>query len=72
MVPESPKDGAPRRLLTVKEFSRQNPAFTEGSLRWLLFHRKDNGLECAVIKVGRRVLLDVDQFFCWLANQQGL
>jgi hypothetical protein len=58
-------------LLTVKQFCQQHPAFTPGGLRWLLFHRQTNGLHCAVLKVGRRVLIDVDQFFCWLVQQNG-
>jgi hypothetical protein len=58
-----------RTLLTVKQFCHQNPAFSEGSLRWLLFHRRTNGLDRAVFKVGRRVLIDVDEFYLWLDQQ---
>ncbi len=58
-------------LLTVKQFSQQNPAFTEGSMRWLLFHRQQNGLERAVVKVGRRVLINVEAFFIWIDEQNG-
>jgi hypothetical protein len=58
-------------LLTVRQFTEAHPAFTHGGLRWLLFHRQQNGLERAVVKVGRKVLIDVDQFFLWLAQQNG-
>lgn len=58
-------------LLTVQQFTKAHPAFTHGGLRWLLFHRQQNGLERAVVKVGRKVLIDVDQFFLWLAQQNG-
>ena len=58
-------------LLTVRQFTESHPAFTHGGLRWLLFHRQQNGLEQAVVKVGRKVLIDVDQFFLWLAQQNG-
>jgi hypothetical protein len=58
-------------LLTVKQFCQQHPAFTQGSMRWLLFNRQTNGLEPAVLKVGRRVLIDVDAFFRWLDEQNG-
>lgn len=58
-------------LLTVKQFSQRHPAFTEGGLRWLLFNREQNGFERAVVKVGRRVLIDVDEFFGWLHTQNG-
>ena len=57
------------QLLTVKQFCQQHPAFTEGGLRWLLFNRQDNGLDRAVLKVGRRVLIDVDRFFAWINEQ---
>ena len=58
-------------LLTVKQFCHEYPAFTHGGVRWLLFHREENGLERAVVKVGRRVLIDVDAFFRWLNEQNG-
>ena len=56
-------------LLSVKQFCQQHPAFTQGGLRWLFFHRQANGLDRAIVKVGRRVLIDVDLFFCWLDQQ---
>jgi hypothetical protein len=63
---------SPRRTLhTVQQFSQKHPAFTPGSLRWLLFHRETNGLARAVLKVGRRVLLDEDAFFTWLDEHKG-
>jgi hypothetical protein len=58
-------------LLTVKQFCQQHPAFTQGGVRWLLFNRQENGLEHAVLKVGRRVLIDVDAFFGWIDEQNG-
>ena len=58
-----------RRLCTVRQFCQKNPAFTLGGMRWLLFHRQTNGLEEAVVKIGRRVLIDEDKFFDWLDAQ---
>lgn len=55
-----------RRLHTVQQFCQVHPAFTPGGLRWLLFNRDINGLQHAVVKVGRRVLIDEDRFFAWL------
>jgi hypothetical protein len=62
---------AQRRLRTVHQFCSENPAFTPGGLRWLLFHRNTNGLAQAVVKCGRCVLIDVDAFFTWLDAQNG-
>lgn len=61
---------AARKLVTVDQFCADNPAFTKGSIRWLLFHRDSNGLHRAIVKIGRRVLIDVDKFFEWIDDQQ--
>ncbi len=54
-------------LMTVRQFCERFPAFTEGSLRWLLFHRESNGLNAAVYRVGKRkLIIDIDAFFRWL------
>ena len=45
-------------LLTVQQFCEKHKAFTLGGMRWLSFHRTTNGLEHAVVQVGRRVLLN--------------
>ena len=58
-----------RTLCTVKQFCSQNPAFTQGGVRWLLFNREQNGLDNAVLKLGRRIFIDVDAFFAWLDEQ---
>ena len=44
----------------------QNPAITEGGLRWLIFRADQNGLAEAIVRVGRRVLIDVEAFNRWL------
>ena len=58
-----------RRLRTVQQFCQEHVAFTIGGLRWLLFHRETNGLHQAVVKIGRRVLIDEDKFFEWVMQQ---
>lgn len=73
-----------RELLTVKQFARRFPAWTESALRALIYAAEDriasggriikgNGLrDCgAIVNVGRRVLLNVQAFFGpWIAAQQ--
>ncbi len=69
-----------RRLFTVRQFARRHAAFSEGGLRWLIFNAKGrksskeaiapNGLEAALVRVGRRVLIDEHAFFGWLDAQQ--
>lgn len=69
----------PRILLTVKEFCRKHSAFTEGSLRHLIFQSRPgsysggheisgNGLKeaGAIVRIGRRLLIDEAKFFQWV------
>jgi hypothetical protein len=53
-------------LRTIKQLAQQNPAFTEASLRWLVFNARQNGLDAAIVRIGRRVLIDVQKLDAWL------
>ena len=57
-------------LRTVRQVAEANPAFSENGLRWLLFNREANGFNSVVVKVGRRVLLDVTKLDEWIENQR--
>lgn len=69
-----------RALSTVRQFSEKFPAFSQGSLRNLIFlasHRNtskgkipSNGLEIALVRIGRKLLIDEAKFFEWIENQQ--
>ena len=60
-------------LLTVRQFSEKHPAFSESSLRWLIFQANSsirsnnndnfNGIRKAIVRIGRRVLIDEGIFF---------
>ena len=74
-------DLTPRELLSVAQFAAKFPAWTQAGLRNLILNAEDrlnsrgervsgNGLAPAVIRVGRKVLLDPVQFFTWIAAQQ--
>ena len=56
-----------RNLQTVTRFVAEGP-FSEGQLRWWIFAAKVNGLDAAdaVVRVGRRVYIDVDRFADWI------
>lgn len=71
LPPAHTEDAPERRLHTVDQFTQRNPAFSIGGLRWLLFNRKENGLEKAVVRVNRRVLIDEKLFFDWLDERNG-
>jgi len=59
---------AERTLLTVNQFSAKHPAYPVGGLRWMIFNEATNGLAefGAVVRDGRKVLLDEDKFFARL------
>jgi len=45
--------------------------FTEPQIRWFVFQASTNGLAAlgAVVRVGRRIYIDVDAFEQWIAAQ---
>lgn len=69
-----------RALSTVRQFSEKFPAFSQGSLRNLIFLADDrktskgiisgNGLDMALVRIGRKLLIDEAKFFEWLENLQ--
>lgn len=59
-----------RRLIPVTQWSEHHPWPPKGGLRWLIFHRRQNGFERCVRRVGRRLLIDEAEFFRWVDEQQ--
>lgn len=69
-----------RQLFTVRQFSDKHAAWTEPALRNLIFHSKSrktsrgripgNGLAPAIVRIGRKVLIDEERFFEWVDTQQ--
>jgi hypothetical protein len=76
--------GAPPQLLTVKQFALAYPAFTEAAMRNLIFKAHNrassrgevtgNGLlkSGAIIRLGRRILIDDQAFFAWVRGNAAL
>jgi hypothetical protein len=60
------------RINTVKQLPTLYPAFTESSIRWLIFNEKTNGFTCCIRRIGRKVLIDLDAFESWIAKQGGV
>lgn len=58
-------------LQTVPQFAENNPAFPVGGLRWLIFNEDKNGLKesGAIIRIGKKVMIDGDRFFNWIYKQ---
>jgi hypothetical protein len=59
------------RLIPAAKWDSYHPWPSKAGLRFLIFKSKNNGLAAAVLRVGRRVLIDEDAFFAWVANQNG-
>jgi hypothetical protein len=59
-----------RRLLSVADFAASGP-FTQNQLRWWIFNSTTNGLAAsgAIVRVQRRIYLDVDRFESWIDSQ---
>lgn len=69
------------KLLTVRQFSEHHPAFSQASLRSLIFAAQSrnssrgvipgNGMDAAIVRIGRKVLIDEVKFFEWVTAQGG-
>lgn len=57
--------------LTVRQFVERHPAFTVGGMRHQIFHEETNGLKKsgAIVRIGRKVLIDEARFFEWVQLQ---
>lgn len=64
---------ATKNLRRVGQFCKENPAFTAAGVRWLIFNSASNGLDDAgaVMRLDRRVYIDVDRFFDWMSKRSG-
>jgi hypothetical protein len=59
-----------RNLQSVATFATAGP-FSAGQLRWFIFCSEQNGLAAtgAIVRIGRRVYIDVDKFEAWIDSQ---
>ncbi|NCP62018.1 MAG: hypothetical protein GW748_01725 [Alphaproteobacteria bacterium] len=55
--------------LTVKQMAVKNPAFTESSLRYHIFNEHKNGINKAICRIGKKILINEELFFEWLEDQ---
>lgn len=60
-----------RNLKTVNTFANESP-FSAGQLRWYIFNEATNGMRDhgVIVRVGRRVYIDVNAFDRWIDSQQ--
>ena len=60
------------RLIPVNNWNKHHEWPPQGGLRHLIFHEHENGFHKCVRRVGRRVLIDEQAFFEWVAEQGGV
>lgn len=60
-----------RRLIAVKNLPSYYPdsGMTPSSIRWLIFNAKDNGFSSCIVRLGRKVLIDLEKFEQFLDEQ---
>jgi len=60
-----------QNLLTVNQFVEKYRAFKIGGVRSLIFNEHKNGLakSGAVVRVGRKILINESKFFDWVESQ---
>ncbi len=61
-----------KRLATVKQAAQLYPALTESSFRWLIFNSKHYHFDSCLIRIGRKVLLDLDSFEAWIEKYKDM
>ncbi|MBB3169967.1 hypothetical protein FHS30_003180 [Simiduia aestuariiviva] len=60
-----------KRLCTVQRLPNLYPesGITSASIRWLIFNSAENGFSVCVKRMGRKILIDLDEFEAWLDCQ---
>ncbi len=53
-------------LIYATELSKIFSFMTDGLTRKLIFYSDTNGFDKVVVRIGRRVLIDLEEFFKWL------
>ncbi|CAN1529180.1 hypothetical protein MCEKH45_01358 [Methylophilaceae bacterium] len=59
-----------KKYFTVRQWVNEHPWPPIGGLRHLIFNAEANGFNKVIRRIGRRVLIDEDEFFNWV-NTQG-
>lgn len=54
------------RYLSPRQLAEAYPVFSLGAIRKLLFDRGRNGLDAAIIRVGRLIVVDEQAWIAWL------
>lgn len=59
-----------KNIVTVSQMAESNPAFTEPTLRWWIFHAERFDFNRCIIRIGGRVYIDQTEFARWLNDHR--
>ena len=61
-----------KRVSSVKNVPDKYPDadFTEQSIRWWIFNAEQNGFDRCIIRLGRKILIDLDRFDDWIESHR--
>ena len=57
--------------VTIRQLTTNNPAFTEGGIRALIFRAESNGFNRCIRRIGRKILISKSAFSRWIEAQNG-
>ena len=59
--------GSMSPFTTIALFSQQNPEYSAGSIKWLIFHKRAELLEEGVIRYwGKKILIHKENFYQYI------
>ena len=57
-------------FLTVKQLAEKHRAFSENSVRWMVFTGRPTGIDKCIRRIGRKVLIEEDGFLAVIDQQK--
>lgn len=61
-----------KRYLTVRQTAERYPAFTQGSIRWIIFNKDHNQFASVIRKLGKKIVIDEAEFVAWVERGVGV
>lgn len=59
------------RIIPAAKWEEYHAWPTTSALRYMIFKANENGLAGAILRIGRRVLIDEAAFFSWVRSKGG-
>ena len=54
----------------LPDFLNNHPQFSLQQMRWLLLHRKTNGLSKCIRKIGKPIYINASEFCQWIEEEK--